>query len=83
MENCLFVSGVIVIGVLIVFLIQQGEKFCAAFFQNYNVCGHLYNGTIKKGKQMLFEDVISEDAINALTPSQIAEIEAILEKAGY
>jgi hypothetical protein len=43
----------------------------------------MYNGTIKKGNQMLFEDVISEEAINALTPSQIAEIEAILEKAGY
>jgi hypothetical protein len=56
-----------------------GQKISAT----YNVCGHLYNGTIKKGKQMLFEDVISEDAINALTPSQIAEIEAILEKAGY
>jgi hypothetical protein len=32
---------------------------------------------------MFFEDVISEDAINALTPSQIEEIMAILEKAGY
>jgi hypothetical protein len=32
---------------------------------------------------MLFEDVISEEAIEALTPNQIDEILAILEKAGY
>ena len=32
---------------------------------------------------MLFENVISEEAIEALTPNQIDEILAILEKAGY
>ena len=32
---------------------------------------------------MFFEDVINEEAIDALTPSQIEQIMAILEKAGY
>lgn len=48
----------------------------------YNVGGQMYNGTIKKGKPM-FENVINESAIEALTPEQADEILSILEKAGY
>jgi hypothetical protein len=31
----------------------------------------------------MFEDVINEEAIEALTPEQIEEALAILERAGY
>ena len=48
-----------------------------------NVRGSIYNRTIKKGKRMFFEDIINEEVIATLTPSQIDEIMAILEKAGY
>ena len=48
-----------------------------------NVPGSIYNRTIKKGKRMFFEDIINEEVIATLTPSQIDEIMAILEKAGY
>lgn len=32
---------------------------------------------------MFFEDIINEEVLATLTPSQIDEIMAILEKAGY
>ena len=82
MENCLSVSIVLGVIVLLVFLAQQGEKFCAPIFANYNVGGQVYNRTIKE-RGTMFENVINEDAIQELTPEQVDQLLSILEKAGY
>ena len=84
MENCLSVSIVLGVIVLLVFLAQQSEKFCAPIFARFNVGGRLYNRTIKKGNPMInFDNVINEDAIAKLTDEQAEALLAILEKAGY
>ena len=84
MESCLYVGIVIGVFVLLVFLAQQGEKFCAPIFQNYNVVGWVYNRVTKERKNpRMFDNVINEDAIQELTPEQVEQVLSILEKAGY
>lgn len=85
MENCLFVTGVIVLGILIVFLIQQGEKFCAKKIQAgiMSVVGVIIELRKKEGNPRMFDNVINEDAIQELTPEQVEQVLSILEKAGY
>ena len=86
MENCLFVSMVLGVIVLLVFLVQQGEKFCAPIFANYNVGGQVYNRVTKERenpRMINFDNVINEDAIAKLTDEQAEALLTILEKAGY
>ena len=65
MENCLFVSVIISVIILLVFLIQQGEKFAQNFCNSqvtivtkyprnpYNVGGQVYNGFTKEREKPL------------------------------
>lgn len=47
MENCLYISVIVGVIVLLVFLIQQGEKFCAP----QNVGGQVYNRFMNDEKE--------------------------------